>query len=1088
MSLLRLFIAPAILVGLLLLNGDGGTEAYNAPLGSRERSNDAQEGGVTLVGPQQVNVLELPTPPDDGLEEPNEVNSPLSEGPPGPGGPPAQANVVDSPSSPPMISGAAFEGLDVNNDAALTAFRPEPPDPQMAVGPNHVMEMVNFVGRIYTRTGSVAHTFVLKDFFLGAIGPYAVDPKLLYDDLSDRWFAIALSFVDNPPGQPDQGQLHIAVSMTSSPLGWNIYHIDYENVFPDYPGIGVTNDKVTISSNLWTISPQTFVGEQTLVLEKADLVSGVGSAPFAFPTRTDRQTTRPAQSLSATNDQYLVTRHRVSGNPCHPSFETMLMVIRITGTPASGNVTEASAADLTTLPQTSPPLNMLQLGFSGPNEPFIDSRATCKMLDAVWRDGRLWTSATTGCTHAGDPAPRACAHLIEVNTGTTAISQDMIFGAPGDYYIYPAVRTDASGDLYVSLSRSNGNIYPESRVAGRRLSDPPNSLSSSALMRAGDWPYCPNTCQRWGDYLGAAVDPNFPECVWAVSEYGKNTGIQVRNWGTHIASTSYSGGCDGDNDSFIDANDNCPLVANASQANNVHDATTLGDACEDPDMDEDFDIADNCPDWHNPSQTLPPWNVPLNDLDCDGFSVTVENPVGTSASVHCGVDAWPPDFDNNGSVGVIDDLGAVAGFAFKSVPEEAPARYDIAPDPPDGVIDVIGDISRVAGLAFKNCGTPDGYYHPLTPARIVDTRIGLGLPGMLGHNSTATVDVTGVGGVPAAGVMAVVVNATVTQPTAPSYLTVYPSGAARPPTSNLNFVAGQTVANLVTVGVGADGNITVFNVSGQTHLILDIAGWYGGPSGGSRYNPLTPARILDTRNGTGAPAGKISPNTNLVVDVTDTESSGVPASGVTAVALSTTVAEPTAQGVLTVYPSDAPLPSTSNLTFLAGQTVSNLVVVKVGVGGAADGKVNVYNGSAGSTDVIFDVVGWYGGIGDVFHLVTPSRALDTRFGPPFPPLGKVGANSETLVDVTGTGSLPAGGASSVVVNTTVTQPTANSFLTVWPSSEPRPQPASNLSFAAGQIVANLVVAKVGVVDGNVKVYNSAGQTHVIMDAAGYFGP
>src|SRR3990172_1792238 len=116
----------------------------------------------------------------------------------------------------------------------------------------------------------------------------------------------------------------------------------------------------------------------------------------------------------------------------------------------------------------------------------------------------------------------------------------MIFGAPGDYYIFPAVRTDASGDLYVSLSRSNGSIYPESRMAGRRLSDPPGTVTSSALMRAGDWPYCPGTCERWGDYLGVAVDPNFPECVWAVSEYGKNTGVLSRNWGTYIASTSYS--------------------------------------------------------------------------------------------------------------------------------------------------------------------------------------------------------------------------------------------------------------------------------------------------------------------------------------------------------------------------------------------------------------------------------------------------------------------------------------------------------------------------------------------------------------------
>ena len=73
---------------------------------------------------------------------------------------------------------------------------------------------------------------------------------------------------------------------------------------------------------------------------------------------------------------------------------------------------------------------------------------------------------------------------------------------------------------------------------------------------------------------------------------------------------------------------------------------------------------------------------------------------------------------------------------------------------------------------------------------------------------------------------AVVVNVTVTQPTSPGYLTVYPNGAARPLASNLNFSAGQTVPNLVVAKVGADGKVAVYNNAGSTHVILDVVGWY----------------------------------------------------------------------------------------------------------------------------------------------------------------------------------------------------------------------------------------------------------------------
>ena len=399
----------------------------------------------------------------------------------------------------------------------------------------------------------------------------------------------------------------------------------------------------------------------------------------------------------------------------------------------------------------------------------------------------------------------------------------------------------------------------------------------------------------------------------------------------------------------------------------------------------------------------------------------------------------------------------------------------------------VTNVANIAvGQACSTMITSLGYYHPVTPARILDTRTGPGPIGAVGAGGEITVDVTGVGGVPANpwDVSAVVVNATVTGATAPSFLTVYPSGVNKPNSSNLNFVAGQTVPNLVTVKTGADGNVKVFNAAGQTHVIFDVVGWYGLPTGGSRFNALAPTRILDTRTGTGAPAAKIGAGGTITVDVTNTFGSGVPASGVSAVVVNATVTGATAPSFLTVYPSDAARPTASNLNFVGGQTVPNLVIVKVG---QADGSVKVYN-AAGQTQVIFDVVGWYDSAsGNVFNPVTPSRVLDTRVGPPMPPPGKVQNNAQMAVDVTGIGNVPPTGASGVIVNATVTDPTANSFLTVFPSDVGSPPTASNLNFSTGQTVPNLVIVKIGI-DGNVKVYNAVGQVHVLFDAVGFFAP
>jgi hypothetical protein len=206
-----------------------------------------------------------------------------------------------------------------------------------------------------------------------------------------------------------------------------------------------------------------------------------------------------------------------------------------------------------------------------------------------------------------------------------------------------------------------------------------------------------------------------------------------------------------------------------------------------------------------------------------------------------------------------------------------------------------------------------------------------------------------------ANATAVVLNVTATGPTASSFLTVYPDGTDKPLASNLNFVSGQTVPNLVTVQLGTDGGVTFFNNSGNVQVIADLAGYFtaAGDTSGSHFYPLVNHRILDTRTNTGGIFTSIGAGQTKNVAVVG---QGGVIDGAASVVMNTTVTAPTASSFLTVYPDDKTQPLASNLNFVKDLTVANLVSAKVG---ASSGNVDVFN-NRGSVQVIVDVAGWYG--------------------------------------------------------------------------------------------------------------------------------
>jgi hypothetical protein len=371
-----------------------------------------------------------------------------------------------------------------------------------------------------------------------------------------------------------------------------------------------------------------------------------------------------------------------------------------------------------------------------------------------------------------------------------------------------------------------------------------------------------------------------------------------------------------------------------------------------------------------------------------------------------------------------------------------------------------------------------GGYHAVFPSRVLDTRVGIGAPiAKVGPGASIDVLVNSTSTMPASGVIAVVLNVTATNPTTGGFLTVYPTGEAVPDASAVNFGAGDSVPNLVTVKLGTGGRVSIFNALGETDLIADVVGWYDDgttPTAGGWFNPLTPARILDTRPGD--PIGE-----RKTIDLKVTGVGGVPESGVSAVAVNVTATNATAASYLVVHRKAPGFPLTSNVNFVPGRDVANLAIVDVD---PATGMISIKN-ERGTVDVVVDVVGWYdtaGTTGSVFRPVSPTRILNTRG------IG-MGAGFTYLYSLPGRGPIPISGATAVVMNVTATDQTYGGFLTIWPDDQPRPD-TSTINWEANRTVANLTMQRLPSTPGYLTGVHLAptqfGLMNLLLDVTGYF--
>jgi hypothetical protein len=398
---------------------------------------------------------------------------------------------------------------------------------------------------VWSKSGSRLCTFSLRSFFGIPRYETPADPRVIYDALSGRWFASVLGF-SSILNKIAGSTVYLAVSAGPDPTGlWWVYVVQsnsFDGILYDQPFIGLSSDKVVISWNDYYgascsgSSPSSpFSGQETVVLAKADLLSGFSVRVARFGPDCSKFRVVPAQALTHSGPAYLVYNGWSTSSPGY------LGLVTVTGSPAFGNV--AWSEQTLSMPATSIPPK----AYDGLAGIYLDTNDDY-FQTAVWQNGILWTAGNTGCVPRDDTTKRSCLRLVQVSTTTPSLLQSFDVGLAERHLMYPAVAVDRDGNMFVTFSATSAT--KSTSYAGVWAG---YQAASGPLYQVGDLVAIPmvaihdgeaaygcsrdpkrENAYRWGDYSGASLDPADPTTVWLTGEYAA-AGTVDCNWGNWTA-------------------------------------------------------------------------------------------------------------------------------------------------------------------------------------------------------------------------------------------------------------------------------------------------------------------------------------------------------------------------------------------------------------------------------------------------------------------------------------------------------------------------------------------------------------------------
>lgn len=416
---------------------------------------------------------------------------------------PLAANVL---SVGPVISGVAFS---YSSDPYV------PPDPQVAVGPNHIVEMVNLRITVWNRAGLDIESLTLNTFFQRSFKEFLSDPRIEYDAPTGRWFASILDV--------NVSSVLLAVSAGSDPTkGWSHASLLAAGC-PDQPMLGVGPSTVVVSANVFSAcaGTPTYTGAEFWIVNKSDLLAGSPPRASTFGPLANKESLHPVEIMDPAGAMYLVS----VGWAVAPT--TAVQVIPLIGVPPSAS--QGTELDLAIRTVNEPP-NAPQLGTT-----YQVNTGDARVLDAIEHHGRLWVTFGDACTPLGTVVNQSCARVLELDPANQTVVQDFDLSDPVRGYFYPALRLDAAGNLVLAFGYSSSTEYPGLLVSVQLSTDGRNTNRTPLTVQTGSGPedlWCPDgTSCRFGDYSGASTDPADPEAIWVAGEVGGPSG-----WTTTIAS------------------------------------------------------------------------------------------------------------------------------------------------------------------------------------------------------------------------------------------------------------------------------------------------------------------------------------------------------------------------------------------------------------------------------------------------------------------------------------------------------------------------------------------------------------------------
>ncbi len=433
--------------------------------------------------------------------------------------------------------------------------------------------------------------------------------------------------------------------------------------------------------------------------------------------------------------------------------------------------------------------------------------------------------------------------------------------------------------------------------------------------------------------------------------------------------------------------------------------------------------------------------------------------VSTSGVTNCNINT--PSMCNNSIAGASSLTGGHPGFAVNTGYDEVTGL---------GSLDVAAFVK-----SFVATSPASLQFVGVTPCRVADTRNApgpFGGPALGAGSSREFVIPQSACHIPSSAV-AYSLNVTAVPPAALGYLTLWPSGQPQPFVSTLNS-DGRIKANAAITPAGTNGGVSIY-VSDESHVVLDIDGYFvpKGTASALAFYPLTPCRLVDTRNGSGPLAGPfLAAGTSRSFPV-KSSNCGLPTNA-QVYSLNVTAVPKSTLDYLTIWASGEPQPLVSTLNATTGATTANAALVPA----AANGDISIYVSNA--SDVVLDVDGYFATPatnGLSLYTTTPCRIVDTRESS-----GLFDGNLAVAVEPSA--CAPSSTAEAYVLNATVVPSGSLGFLTLWPAGENQPT-VSTLNAADGAITSNMAIVPTS--NGNIQSFSS-NATQLILDISSYFAP